>query len=244
MADADRTAALEMLARLGRSSLGRRLVLAGSSGLFAASESIPALTEDLDLLVDADWLAGAEGEVVDELARHGLRHQPGTCTFVAADGSSLDLVGYSDRDRTDRIGGGERVRVMVFADLSHLLTSPDAVVELPGGGYALSAAALAASKLLTVRVEKGGKDKLQALLLVAENAGDSAFLAALRRYLMGFEADRIQDAVADAQAALLGLEVDLERTDPQARGYQHASREAARGLAILSKLMATIKQAP
>lgn len=239
MADADRTAALELLARLGRTPLAQHRVLAGSSGLFAASESIPALTEDLDLLVDVDWLAGAEGEVVAELARHGLRHQPETCTFVAADGSSLDLVGYSERDRTDRIGGGERVRVMVFADLSHLLASPEAVVELPGGGRALSAPALAASKLLTVRVEKGGKDKLQALLLVAENAGDPAFLASLRRYLAGFEADRIQDALADAQAALLGLEVDLERTDPQARGYAQASTEAARGLAILSELMAS-----
>ena len=186
MADADRTAALELLARLGRSPLGQRLVLAGSSGLFAASESIPALTEDLDLLVDAEWLAGAEEQVVDELARQGLRHQPETCTFVAADGSSLDLVGYSECDRTDRIGGGERVRVMVFADLSHLLASPEAVVELPGGGRALSAAALAASKLLTVRVEKGGKDKLQALLLVADSyfrqGGTTGYTEARFRY--------------------------------------------------------------
>lgn len=237
MPEADRSAALKLLARLGQSAIGERLILAGSSGLFTASRSVPALTEDVDLLVDADWLATAENEVLAELASAGFQHQEGTCTFVADEGSSLDLVGYSRRDREDRIGGGRQVPVMVFGDLSTLLLAPEAVETVPGGGRALSAAALTAAKLLTVRAEKGGKDKVQALLLVAEQGGDRAFLEALRRYLAAFPADRVEDALADAQAALLGLEVDPERSDPQARGYARATEASARGLRRLREIL-------
>lgn len=237
MSNANKEAALRLLSRLSKSPVGDRLVLAGSSGLFAASAGIPALTEDMDVLVDADWLAEAEGTVISELAKAGLEHQAETCSFLSQDGSTLDLVGYSRSDRQDRIGGGKRVPVMVFADLSTLLARPGAVVEVPGGGRALSAAALTAAKLLTVRVEKGGKDKLQALLLIDEHQGDPEYLKTLERFLSDYELDRVEDALADAGAALLGLEVDPERTDLQARGYAAASKSAARGLDTLQQLV-------
>jgi hypothetical protein len=41
------------LHQIGASPLGEQLILAGSSGVYGASETIPALTEDVDVLVDA-----------------------------------------------------------------------------------------------------------------------------------------------------------------------------------------------
>lgn len=103
----ERDAARELLRRLASTPLGIRLVLAGSSGLYTASETLPALTEDLDFLVDADWLAAHEAEVLAELAGLGFRHEPDTCSFTAHDGTSVDLVGYSLDLPGDRIAGGE-----------------------------------------------------------------------------------------------------------------------------------------
>src|SRR3954468_7921604 len=175
----ERPAVLSLLSRLGGSPLGDQLILAGSSGLYGASETIPALTEDVDVVVDADWVASNEAFVLHEMERLGFRHSPQTCTFNLPDGMSLDLVGYSKKDQVDRIGGGPNLPIMVFGDLSKLLSGSQSTVELRGGGHALSPAALAASKLLTVRLEKGSKDKFQALLLIEENSDDPEFLDAL-----------------------------------------------------------------
>ena len=159
----ERSEVLSLLRRLRSGPLGERLILAGSSGLYGVSEEIPALTEDVDVLVDADWVGAEESFLLAEMARLGFEHQPGTSTFILAEGLSLDLVGYSRQDAVDRIGGGKTVPVMVFSDLSKILSAPGSIIELPTQGKSLSPAALAATKLLTVRLEKGSKDKLQAL---------------------------------------------------------------------------------
>lgn len=231
----DRQAVLDLIHKLSQGSLGERLVLAGSSGVYGASAVLPALTEDVDVVVDADWVAAEEEAVLAEMARLGFRHEVATPTFVAPQGVTLDFVGYSPRDTVDRIGGGARLPVMVFADLSRLLADPAAVVELPTGGRALSAAVLTAAKLLTVRVEKGGKDKLQALLLIEEHAADPAFRDALLVALGRFEPDRVSDAVADARAASLVLAADASRADPQAAGYREFIAAIDRGLEILRR---------
>jgi hypothetical protein len=166
----------------------------------------------------------------------GFEHQPGTPTFTSGDGLSLDLVGYSGTDLVDRIGGGRDLPVMVYADLSRLLSLPGATWELPGGGTVLSPATLAAAKLLTIRLEKGSKDKLQALLVIAENSGDDDFLADLRRLLAVFPPDRIEDAVADAQAALLAVSADVLLAGPQAAGYAPMERGLEQGLAVLLRV--------
>ncbi len=57
-------------------------------------------------------------------------------------------------------------------------------------------------------LEKGSKDKIQALLLIEEHAQDQRFGAQLASLLGRFEPDRLQDVLADAQAALLGLSAD------------------------------------
>lgn len=230
--------ARDLLRALAATPVGSRLVLAGSSGLYTASETLPASTEDLDFLVDADWIEGHEAEVLGALGGLGFRHESGTCTFIHADGASLDLVGYSRGGAGgDRIGGGGILRVMVYADLGRILAVPGATVEVGGGGRALSAAALAASKLLTVRLEKGSKDKLQALLLIDENATEASFLDALRTQLAGFPPDRVEDALADAQAASLVMSADPLRADPQSAGYVPLRDAAARGLAVLQRLV-------
>lgn len=238
MSSPERQATRELLRRLASAPFGARLVLAGSSGLYAASDALPALTEDLDFLVDADWLAAHERELLADLLQLGFRHEPGTCTFTSSDGTSLDLVGYSAPAAGDRIGGGATLPVMVYADLGVILGAEGSVIELVGGGRALSAEALAASKLLTVRLEKGSKDKLQALLLIDENAARPRFLEGLRGLLARFEPDRVEDALADAQAATLALSADPLRADPQSAGYAGLREAAARGLAALQRLVA------
>ena len=214
------------------------MILAGSSGLYGVSETIPALTEDIDVLLDADWAAREEANLLREMASLGFEHQPGTCTFLLADGTSVDLVGYSRADVIDRIGGGPSLPVMVFADLSRLLSSPETVVELPGGGRSLSAPALTVAKLLTVRVEKGGKDKLQALLLVAENSADPSYLESLRDLLGRFERDRLEDALADAQAAFLAVSADAARAGEAAEGYALMISALEKGMDVLQRLLA------
>jgi hypothetical protein len=232
----DREEVLGLLRRLQHSPLGDHLILAGSSGVYGVSESIPALTEDVDVLVDAEWVGAQEALVLEQMRRLEFEHQPGTPTFTATDGLSLDLVGYSRLDAQDRIGGGKLLPVMVFADLSKLLSLPASTLTLAGGGTVLSPAALAIAKLLTIRLEKGSKDKLQALLIIAENAEDGDFLEQLRRLIAAFPADRIEDAVADAQAALLAISADVLLAGPQAAGYAGMQRGLVRGLAVLQRL--------
>ncbi|HEY4574659.1 MAG TPA: hypothetical protein VIJ26_11860, partial [Thermoanaerobaculia bacterium] len=101
----ERSEVLSLLRRLRSGPLGERLILAGSSGLYGVSEEIPALTEDVDVLVDADWVGAEEAFLLAEMARLGFEHQPGTNTFDLAEDLSLDLVGYSRQDAVDRIGG-------------------------------------------------------------------------------------------------------------------------------------------
>jgi hypothetical protein len=153
----ERDEVLNLLRRIQGGCLGAHLILAGSSGVYGVSETVPAFTEDVDVLVDADWVASAEAMILEEMRSLGFTHQPGSPTFTAAEGLSLDLVGYSRRDAGDRIGGGKRLPVMVYGDLSRLLALRGATCILPSGGMALTAAALVVAKLLTVRLEKGSK---------------------------------------------------------------------------------------
>lgn len=235
----ERSEVLSLLRRLRSGPLGDRLILAGSSGLYGVSEEIPALTEDVDVLVDADWVGAEESFLLVEMARLGFEHQPETSTFVLAEGLSLDLVGYSRQDAVDRVGGGKTVPVMVFSDLSKILSASGSIIELPTQGKALSPAALAATKLLTVRLEKGSKDKLQALLLIEENAGNESFRRDLRRLLGLFDPEQVEDALSDAQMACLAISGDTARADVQSRGYVEMFQAVRRGLAILEQILET-----
>lgn len=232
----ERHTTLEILRRLATTQIGERLILGGSSGFHAASDKIPPLTEDVDLLIDADWVAGHEPVLLSEMEKAGFKHHPGTCTLSLDDGSSIDLVGYSKADRDDRIGGGDKVPVMVFADLSIILAHVEPV-NVPTGGLTLPPAALAVVKLLTIRQEKGSKDKLQALLLFDERSGDEDFLAEVRGLLDHFERDRVDDALADAQAALMSISTDLDAAEPQAKGYAEMRTATARGFKVLEQLI-------
>ncbi|HEY4587860.1 MAG TPA: hypothetical protein VII86_01470 [Thermoanaerobaculia bacterium] len=235
----ERSEVLSLLRRLRSGPLGDRLILAGSSGLYGVSEEIPALTEDVDVLVDADWVGAEEAFLLVEMARLGFEHQPGTNTFDLAEDLSLDLVGYSRQDAVDRIGGGKTVPVMVFSDLSKILSVPGSIIELPTQGKSLSPAALAATKLLTVRLEKGSKDKIQALLLIEENAENKGFRNDLRRLLNLFEPDQVEDALSDAQMACLAVSGDATRADAQSRGYAEMFQAVRKGLTLLEKIVET-----
>lgn len=188
-------------------------------------------------MIDADWVAGNEPLLIREMKKLGFEHQAGTSTFQRQDGFSLDLVGYSRLDFVDRIGGGPTVPVMVFGDLSKILSVPGSRIELPTQGWSLSRSALTATKLLTIRLEKGSKDKLQALLLLEENKTDENFLNELRHLFELFDADRMTDAMSDAQTACLAVSGDAARADAQSSGYVEMAQAITRGLATLKQLI-------
>jgi hypothetical protein len=126
---------------------------------------------------------------------------------------------------------------MVFSDLSKILSAPGSIIELPTQGKSLSPAALAATKLLTVWLEKGSKDKLQALLLIEENAGNEIFRNDLRRLLGLFDSEQVEDALSDAQMACLAISGDATRADVQSRGYVEMFQAVRRGLALLEQIL-------
>jgi hypothetical protein len=214
-----------------------RLILGGSSGLFGFRTDTPAFTEDLDFLVEEGLVAARGGEIVRLLASLGYDRVPETPTFTAPGRPSFDLVGYSSSDFADRLSAPGPLQVMVFGDLGVILGDPESVERTPAGMPALSPAAFCAVKLMTMRIEKGSKDKLQALLVVAERASEAAFRARLLRILGRFDRERRTDAVADSQMAFLSLQRDPDFRDHGAEGYARFLSQAESGYRALVEIL-------
>jgi hypothetical protein len=73
------------------------------------------------------------------------------------------------------------------------------------------------------------------------NAAKEEFLASFRRLLRSFPADRIEDAIADAQAACLSISGDVALAGPQAAGYADMYIAVTRGLTTLQRI-ATLQE--
>ena len=125
---------------------------------------------------------------------------------------------------------------MVYGDLGVVLASPASVHRAPGGAPSLSPAAFCAVKLMTLRVEKGFKDKLQALLVIGERKSVPEFTRNLRDILACFDSDRRADAFADGQAAFLALQQDPEFRDRGAEGYKAMMAGAEEGYRALQTI--------
>jgi hypothetical protein len=234
----DRRTALEILAALRQTPVADTAVLIGSSGLFGFETNVPALTEDVDVAVPEELVAQHGPAIVEALARQGFEHEPGTATFVSLEGGvSFDLLGHGDPEAGDHIGGAGVLRVMVFEDISRIVGEQRATRALPQGGRALTPAGFVASKLLTERAHKGSKDKIQALLVLAERQGDAGFEAELVRLLSGVDPVRIEDLDAGAQDAFLALQRDPLFSDAGAEGYVAVQKQAEVGLAHLQTLL-------
>jgi hypothetical protein len=162
---------------------------------------------------------GRGAEIVKIFTDLGYRRQPESPTFTAPARPSLDLVGYSTTIRTDHLSPPGPLQVMVFGDLGVILSCSGGVAKHPTGQSVLSPAGFAAVKLTTLRVEKGAKDKLQALLVVAERAGDPSFRKTLCEILERFGAEACGDILADAQVAFLSLQKDPAFHDHGAERY-------------------------
>lgn len=233
----DRDVALRVLAALRQSPVGDAAVLVGSSGLFGFATKVPALTEDVDVCVPEPLVDAHGSEIVDALATQGFDHEPGTATFISKDGITFDLLGHGDPDAGDHIGGAGVLRVMVFEDLSRIVGEANATAGLPQGGRTLTPAGFVASKLLTERVHKGTKDKIQALLVLSERQGEEPFEAELVRLLRGVEPFRLDDVRASAQDAFLALERDPTFSDAGAEGYASVVEQVARGVEYLHEIL-------
>ncbi len=88
----------------------------------------------------------------------------------------------------------------------------------------------------------GAKDKIQALLVLAERAGDERFAADVARLLGAAPPERIEDVRGAAQDAAIALARDPLFSDAGAEGYASTKRQVEAGLlrleAILEKLHA------
>jgi len=216
---ADKKSALRILAALQRSPVGTSAVLVGSSGLFGFETDVPALTEDIDIAVPESMVDRRGPEIVEALREQGFDNQPGTASFSDFEGVVFDLLGHGNPEQGDHIGGSDRLRVMVFEDLSRLLPLPQVTAELPAGGRALTPVGFVATKLLTERAHKGAKDKLQALLVIAERLDDEVFQTELCSLLATVDPVRLHDVRAGAQHALFALQKDPTFSDAGAEGY-------------------------
>lgn len=233
----DRPSALRVLAALRRTPIGDGAVLVGSSGLFGFDTKVPALTEDIDVAVDVSKVEDDGPAIVDELSRQGFSHEPGTATFVSDDGVTFDLLGHGDAARGDHVAGTGPLRVMVFEDISRVVGVARATMAVPGGGRALTPAGFVATKLLTERAHKGSKDKIQALLVIAERAEDERFTTELSALLRGVDEVRIEDLRASAQDAFLALTRDPTFADAGAEGYADLRRDVQTGLTRLMAIL-------
>ncbi|HVR98019.1 MAG TPA: hypothetical protein VMW27_15485 [Thermoanaerobaculia bacterium] len=233
---ADHDSALRVLTALQKSPVGDTAVLVGSSGLFGFPTEVPALTEDVDVAVPEVAVARHGREIVDALREQGFEHEAGTATFIGPGGAIFDLLGHGDPEQGDHIGGTETLRVMVFEDLSRLLSDPAATAAHPAGGRALTPAAFVVSKLLTERAHKGTKDKIQALLVLAERE-DADFREEIVRRLREFGPVRLDDVRASAQSAYFSLQGDPTFSDAGAEGYAPVVRQVEIGLARLLSIL-------
>lgn len=235
----DRDTALRVLAALRRTAVGDQAVLVGSSGLFGFPTAVPALTEDIDVAIPESVAASQGDELVKCLEAEGFAHEPGTATFVGRDGTTFDLLGHGESLAGDHVGGAGLLRVMVFEDISRIVGEERAVAPLPDGGQALTPAGFVASKLLTERGTKGAKDKLQALLVIAEQSGAPGFKADVARLLGTVDRVRRDDALASAQNAFLSLARDRSFDDAGAAGYGSYVAQLENGLTLLEAWLAS-----
>jgi hypothetical protein len=233
----DRETALRILEALRRSPVGDSGVLVGSSGLFGFETQVPALTEDIDIAIPEATVAHHGREIVEALQAQGFEHQPGTASFIGSEDAVFDLLGHGDANEGDHIGGAGALRVMVFEDLSRLLAAPHSTMELPRGGRALRPASFVVAKLLTERAHKGAKDKLQALLVLAERSEDKVFLAEVCSLLAAMDRERLADVRAAAQTAVFSLQKDPTFSDAGAQGYAPMRHQVELGLEHLSALL-------
>ncbi len=233
----DRSTALRVLAALRRTPIGDGAVLVGSSGLFGFDTKVPALTEDIDVAVDVPTVEREGPVIVDELLRQGFSHEVGTATFVSEDGVTFDLLGHGEPAQGDHIAGTGALRVMVFEDISRVVGVARATMAVAGGGRSLTPAGFVATKLLTERAHKGSKDKIQALLVIAERAEDERFIAELGALLRGVDSFRLEDLRASAQDAFLALTRDPAFADAGAEGYADLRRQVETGLERLVALL-------
>lgn len=214
-----------------------QLIVGGSSGLLAFPTETPAFTEDIDFLILEDLVAARGAEVVRLLEGLGYLREPETPTFTSPGRPAFDLVGYSTKDFSDHLSPPGFLQVMVFGDLGVVLAAEGSVETDPAGAKALSPAGFCVVKLMTVRVEKGAKDKLQALLVIAEREEDARFRQSMGRILKRFDRDRRRDAVADAQSAFLSLQQDPEFRDRGAEGYAALLTRVEAGYQHLTEIL-------
>jgi hypothetical protein len=227
--------AKRLLEELAQTSLGDVPILVGSSGLFGFPTRTP--TEVVDLALPEELVEAHGEEIVTELMARGFRHPLASATFLdLRRGTSFDFLGHGDVGRGDHIGGTGRLRVMVFEDLSRLLADPRAWTKLPHG-RTLTPAGFVVSKMFTERMHKGSKDKIQALLVLDEQAANALFRAHLVALCGRFDSERLDDARADAQGALLALACDPKFTDAGAEGYAGWVSQAERGLELWTELL-------
>lgn len=101
----------------------------------------------------------------------------------------------------------------------------------------MTPASFVVAKLLTERAHKGAKDKLQALLVLAERGEDEVFAAEVCGLLAAVDSERLADVRAAAQSAVFSLQRDPTFSNAGAQGYASMRHQVEAGLESLSSLL-------
>jgi hypothetical protein len=202
-------------------------ILVGSAALYLCPTKLPPLTADADFLVPCEALAGHVADFLAGILAVGFERVADTATFSHREGFSFDLLGLEPPGQGDHITSLGTLSLLVFDDLSRLAQQPAATGQVDGLKV-LSPAGLAVSKLLTWRLEKGSKDKLQALALIGELQADLLFRKQLQHLVGSLSGESWEDAVADAQVAFMELS--------EAHGYAGFADLVVAGFEILQGL--------
>lgn len=219
-------------------SFSRELVLVGSSALFALDSRLPPETEDVDVVVPEDILCRTPERVRGALEASGLVQVEATATWMTRDGLSVDLLAVAHGVTEDRVGGTPAMPAMVFADLARIILDDRSRGVVPGRPGHLSRAGLALSKLLTVRLEKGPKDRIHALLLIQEGAADAESLASLSSLIGELPASQREDLLPEAQLALVTISGAGVGAPDAARAYASRVDAAREGFELLREVLA------
>lgn len=225
-----------VIAELTGLSFASSMILVGSSALYRLSSRVSPMTEDVDVALPEALLVRDSKVVRGELTSCGFTQVESTATWVDRRGASVDLLTFDRDESSDRAGGAPGLPAMLFASLNRILTDPEGRGVVAGAPGHLSAVGLVLSKLTTLRLEKGVKDRLHALLLIAEHSPRPGFRDDFVALGGRFGAEEREDMVPDAQMALLSLQDRGAGQPDWAREYVHSLEEIRSGFLLLEEM--------
>lgn len=222
----------QIVAALCKTSFASEILVVGSTCLFVLAPDIPPSTLDVDIAIPEERILAAPSAVLEGMSKAAFQRAGQTATWVLPGVGSCDLLAYSAPGAGDRVGGREPLKSLVFDDLCRVIARSWGAQAGPGNLQCLSPAAFCATKLATLRMEKGAKDKIQALSLIGKLRTDLPFERILVEALRSLDPMVREDLLADCQMALALSQGRFSELDP----YSSFLPLAQEGFRLLARL--------